>query len=63
MEKIISTYPNALDSLKELETLLKMLEAFGFSDYVVDLGIARGLDYYTGTVFEIYVEGLGARNK
>ena len=63
VEKIISTYPNALDSLKELETLLKMLEAFGFSDYVVDLGIARGLDYYTGTVFEIYVEGLGAQKQ
>jgi histidyl-tRNA synthetase len=40
-----------------------MLEAFGFSDYVVDLGIARGLDYYTGTVFEIYVEGLGAQKQ
>ena len=63
VEKIISTYPNALDSLKELETLLEMLEAFGFSDYVVDLGIARGLDYYTGTVFEIYVEGLGAQKQ
>jgi len=31
--------------------------------YQVDLGIARGLDYYTGMVFEIYCEGLGAQNQ
>ncbi len=40
-----------------------MLEAFGFTGYTVNLGIARGLDYYTGTVFESYVEGLGAQKQ
>jgi histidyl-tRNA synthetase/ATP phosphoribosyltransferase, regulatory subunit len=63
VKNIINDYPDALESLEELETLLKMLEAFGFTDYIVNLGIARGLDYYTGTVFEIYVEGLGAQKQ
>lgn len=63
VKKIIEDYPSALESLEELGELLMMLESFGFADYVVNLGIARGLDYYTGCVFEIYVEGLGAQKQ
>ncbi len=37
----------------ELEKVLKILEGQGLSDAVVaDMKIVRGLDYYTGTVFE-----------
>ncbi|HIP25069.1 MAG TPA: histidine--tRNA ligase [Archaeoglobus profundus] len=33
-------------------------------EYKLDFGIARGLDYYTGIVFEAYAkEGLGAQNQ
>jgi len=32
-------------------------------DYNLNLGIARGLDYYTGIVFEIYVPSLGAQKQ
>lgn len=49
--------------LSELEDILEMLESFGVKNYKVNLGIARGLDYYTGMVFEIYAEGLGAQNQ
>ena len=63
VHEIINDYPEALKSLEELETLLKILEAFGFSNYNLNLGIARGLDYYSGIVFEIYVEGLGAQKQ
>lgn len=40
--------------LDELRTVVKYLGAFGVPDenFVVDLTIARGLDYYTGTVYE-----------
>ena len=40
--------------LNELETVVKYLAAFGVpeSHFAVDLTIARGLDYYTGTVYE-----------
>jgi len=38
----------------ELETLARYMSAFGVPDthFKVDLSIARGLDYYTGTVYE-----------
>ena len=40
--------------LSELETVTKYLAAFGVPEenFAVDLTIARGLDYYTGTVYE-----------
>jgi histidyl-tRNA synthetase len=63
VHEIIYDYPDALKSLEELEKLLKILEAFGFSNYTLNLGIARGLDYYSGIVFEIYVKGLGAQKQ
>ncbi len=51
-----------LPELDRFETLLDLLDAYEV-DYSVDFGIARGLDYYTGMVFEIYAEGLGAQNQ
>lgn len=40
--------------LQELRTVVRSLAAFGVPEdaYVLDLTIARGLDYYTGTVYE-----------
>jgi len=32
-------------------------------EYIIDFGIARGLDYYTGMVFEIDVHSLGAEKQ
>ena len=42
------------EGLNELTAVVKHLAAFGVpeSHFVVDLTIARGLDYYTGTVYE-----------
>ena len=42
------------EGLDELKTVVKYLSAFGVSEenFAVDLTIARGLDYYTGTVYE-----------
>ncbi|MGP8321338.1 MAG: histidine--tRNA ligase [Methanosarcinaceae archaeon] len=51
-----------IPELNTFEELLIMLDAYEI-DYNVDFGIARGLDYYTGMVFEIYAEGLGAQNQ
>ena len=38
----------------ELETVIRYMSAFGVPEehFMVDLTIARGLDYYTGTVYE-----------
>lgn len=40
--------------LKELEQVVKLAREFGIpeSHFAIDLTIARGLDYYTGTVYE-----------
>lgn len=39
--------------VKELDLVMKMLEADGYSGEIkADMKIVRGLDYYTGTVFE-----------
>ncbi|WP_297429759.1 histidine--tRNA ligase [Clostridium sp.] len=45
--------------LEELETVIKMLKIFGVDDneYIINLKIIRGLDYYTGTVFETFLVG------
>lgn len=51
-----------IEAISQFEALLDLLDVYGL-EYIVDLGIARGLDYYTGMVFEIYCEGLGAQNQ
>ncbi|MFA4958072.1 MAG: histidine--tRNA ligase [Candidatus Methanoperedens sp.] len=51
-----------IEALTQFKALLELLDVYGI-EYQVDLGIARGLDYYTGMVFEIYCEGLGAQNQ
>jgi len=47
----------AEDGLDELEEVFKFSEVYEISDYFeLDFGLARGLDYYTGPIFEIAVE-------
>lgn len=45
----------AQESVDELGRLFELLDVMGVGDYCVfDIGIVRGLAYYTGIVFEIY---------
>ncbi|MGI6167021.1 MAG: histidine--tRNA ligase [Eubacteriales bacterium] len=54
IDEVISLCPDSRGAA-ELGELFRMLEATGLSKYCVfDFGIIRGLDYYTGTVFEVY---------
>jgi histidyl-tRNA synthetase len=62
-KKIIAGNRKAMKAIESLEKTLKILEDLGVENYVVDLGIARGLDYYTGMVFEIDVHTLGAEKQ
>ena len=43
-----------ITGLEELQKVIKEVKAFGLEEnyYVIDLTIARGLDYYTGTIYE-----------
>jgi len=42
-------------SIAQLKRLFSLIDAYGLKDYVVfDIGIVRGLAYYTGIVFELF---------
>ena len=43
--------------LNELKTVVKYIRLFGVPEenFIIDLKIARGLDYYTGTVYETFL--------
>ena len=45
------------EGLAELEQVVKYIRVFGVPDthFKIDLTIARGLDYYTGTVYETFL--------
>lgn len=45
------------EGLREIQEVLEKLEIFGMEEanYRLDLSIIRGLDYYTGTVFETFL--------
>lgn len=56
LETLLSESEEGLAGVAELVELLGHLEAAGVADSVaVDLSIARGLDYYTGTIYETFV--------
>jgi histidyl-tRNA synthetase len=48
--------------LTHIKNLCDVLDSLNI-EYSINLGIARGLDYYTGVVFEAYAKGLGAQNQ
>lgn len=61
----VSKARNLLGPIPEIDTfqqILTLLDAYSI-DYTIDFGIARGLDYYTGMVFEVYADGLGAQKQ
>ena len=54
LEKYTGRHPMFDEGLAELKTVAENLAGFGVpeTNFAVDLAIARGLDYYTGTVYE-----------
>jgi len=47
------------EGVKELEEILEFSKAYGIDKYIqVDPCLARGLDYYTGPIFETYIKGM-----
>lgn len=57
-EKLVADLPKAKTALKNLHEILEHTRSFGVEKFTVDLGIARGLEYYTDLVFELYVDGV-----
>lgn len=50
---------NFISGINELEQVVKYMRAFNVEDeyFDINLSIARGLDYYTGTVYETFITG------
>ena len=63
VEELIKDYEEPQEAFNQLKELVELLDSFDMDNYTLNLGVARGLDYYTGIVFEIYVEGLGAQKQ
>ena len=63
--EIISSMGVESEALDQLEEMLSALSSLGANppSLVVDLTVARGLDYYTGMVFEVLVESLGGEGQ
>ncbi|MDD4801633.1 MAG: ATP phosphoribosyltransferase regulatory subunit [Syntrophomonas sp.] len=56
----IEKSPNAVKAVEELMEVYAALKSMGVQDHIlVDMGVLRGLDYYTGVVFEGFSPDLG----
>ena len=54
IKKIISGSETGLKGVAEIETILEYVKALGVNlDIELDLSLARGLNYYTGAIFEV----------
>lgn len=55
----LGAHPTAAEGIANLRAVLGLLDAAGVPQdrLTIDLGLARGLDYYTGIVFETTVDG------
>ena len=50
----------SLSALKEIKEVYNLLRDYGLEEYIlIDLGIIRDFDYYTGIIFEGYTDYLG----
>jgi len=59
---------DVLDKVKDeasdyLRVVVNTLEKMGVDDIEIDMGVVRGLDYYTGMVFEAEAPALGAEKQ
>jgi histidyl-tRNA synthetase len=54
-EKIVAHMPKAKAAIENLREILGYLKVLGVKEFTIDFGIARGLEYYTDLVFELYV--------
>lgn len=54
-EKAVTHISKAKAAVENLREILDYLKILGVEEFNVDFGIARGLEYYTDLVFELYV--------
>jgi histidyl-tRNA synthetase len=55
----VKDYQTALEAAQNLEEIIELVQNAGIkSEILIDAGFARGLEYYTGMIFEAYVPDL-----
>jgi len=60
-KEVLDSIPG--DAGDYLRSITDILAAMGVNDIEIDLGVVRGLDYYTGIVFEAEAPSLGAEKQ
>lgn len=57
-DEALNANPSAKAGLEDMALMMDYLEAFGVLDKIsFDMSLARGLDYYTGIIYEVVTEG------
>ena len=61
-QAVAKVFPGAKEGLEELDLVYNYAANLGVAEnnYKIDFSIARGLDYYTGTVYETRIDALPA---
>ena len=64
LKQFFESHPPSLEEIKRLEEIIGFLQKIlGDNSFTLNMGIVRGLDYYTGVVFEIKAPALGAEKQ
>ncbi|MGB9853674.1 MAG: histidine--tRNA ligase [Candidatus Bathyarchaeales archaeon] len=58
MKQLLRDYEEASEAINNLAKVLELVSEAQNLDIMVDAGFARGLEYYTGMIFEVYVPEL-----
>lgn len=58
MKKLVEKYKEAYEAVNNLAEILELISEAQKLDITLDAGFARGLEYYTGIIFEVYVPEL-----
>ena len=59
IRRIVDGYPSAVEAAENLNEIIDLLKSGGLdAEILLDAGFARGLEYYTGLIFEVYVPGI-----
>ncbi|MCX8183196.1 MAG: histidine--tRNA ligase [Crenarchaeota archaeon] len=56
--EVLKEIPEAVNQLENLREIIELAKASKVGEFLIDMGFARGLDYYTGMIFEVYVKNL-----
>jgi len=61
VEDILKKSGGCKDGIDEIKMLIEYLKKMDVKNFKIDLSLARGLDYYTGPIFEVFAEeGIGS---